>query len=83
MEEEDIEAFYEEQKQKLSDEYMDQLDKGADKDKAAGSYTLKFNQLNAKYNEMMGKALLRKGKKSPLRNMQDKARSVANKVLRR
>ena len=58
-------------------------DKGANKDQAAEAYTLKFNALNAKYNEMMGKAILRKGKKSPMKTMQDKAVSLVNKVLRR
>ena len=83
MEEDEVEAFYEEQKQLLNDEYLEQLEKGTPKDRAEQDFTLKFNELNAKYNALMEKALKSKGKKNPIKEMEEKVLGKIHRLVGR
>jgi hypothetical protein len=78
MEEDEVESWYEEQKQKLSDDYLDQLDKKMDRDKAAEEYTKKFNNLNVKYMALIDKSLKSKGKKNPIAKISEKVMAKVN-----
>ena len=86
MEEEEIEAWYEDEKQKLLDIYLEQLEKGADKQTEEQSYTKKFEALNAQYLSLIEKALARKGKKTGMEKftskMKEKMQLVVEKVRR-
>ncbi len=87
MEEEEVEAWYEDEKQKLLDAYLEQLEKGANKDLEEQSYTKKFEQLNANYLSLIEKALARKGKKTPMEkfkaNAREKMQMMMQKVVKR
>ena len=87
MEEEEIEAWYEEEKQKLLDFYLEQLEKNANKQTEEDNYTKKFEVLNAQYLGLIEKALARKGKKTPMEKfkakMNEKMQMVIEKVVRR
>ena len=82
MEEDEIEAWYEDEKQKLLDTYLDQLDKKVNKDQAEQDYTLKFDQLNQKYLQLVQKALAKKGKKTSLDKVREKLSIIIQKVRR-
>lgn len=87
MEEEEVEAWYEEEKQKLLDTYLEQLEKGAKKETEEQNYTKKFELLNAQYLGFIEKALARKGKKSPMdkfkAKINEKMQIVMEKMVRR
>ena len=87
MEEEEIEAWYEDEKQKLLDAYLEHLEKGADRNLEEQEYTKKFELLNSQYLSSVEKALARKGKKTPMEklraNMKGKMQMVIEKMVRR
>jgi hypothetical protein len=87
MEEEEVESWYEDEKQKLLDAYLEQLEKGANRETEEQNYTKKFELLNAQYLGLIEKALARKGKKTPMEKfkakMNEKLQLAMEKVMRR
>ncbi len=86
VDEEEIELWYEEEKQKLLDIYLEQLEKGADKGAVEQDYTKKFEQLNATYLSLIEKSLARKGKKTSMEKLKgaikEKMQMLMQKVAR-
>ena len=86
IDEEEIESWYEGEKQKLLDAYIEQLEKGANKGAVEQDYTKKFEQLNSAYLSLIEKALARKGKKTLMEKfkgaIREKMRMLMQKVAR-
>jgi DUF438 domain-containing protein len=82
-EEDEVEAWYEEEKQKLLDSYVEQLDKGANKEAAEKGYTQKFEQLNQKYLMLIESALARKGRKTPMEKLKGKVKEKMQVVMQK
>lgn len=83
IDEEEIESWYEEEKQKLLDTYLEQLEKGASKMAEEQSYTKKFEQLNNEYILLIEKALARKGKKTPMEKFKGRIREKMQMVMQK
>ncbi len=64
MEEDEIEDWYESEKEKLFDEYMENIEKFDDHLKHEEEYNSKLCNLMKKYTKLMEKSLSRKGKSS-------------------
>lgn len=66
MDEEEIDMWYEEEKQKCMDDYLKEIESG-NHDDAEKKYNERLGKLIAKYNSMMTDAI--QGKKSPFKDM--------------
>jgi len=55
---EDLESWYEEQKEEFLEAYLKSLEEGTSKDQAAIDYTATFNKLISQYNTKMAKAIV-------------------------
>ena len=62
MEEEEIDSWYEEEKQKCMEEYLKNIETTKDHEEAEKKYNDKLNKLIDKYNQLMAKAI--QGKKT-------------------
>ena len=73
MEEDEIESWYEEEKQKCLDIYINDLEEGKNHDQSEKKYEEKFGKVIAKYNKLMAENIKSKNKKkySKTQNSQD------------
>ena len=60
MEEEEIDAWYEEEKQKCMDEYLKEIEERKNFDEAEKRYEDKLNKIINKYNQLMSEKLQNK-----------------------
>lgn len=63
MDEDEIDSWYEEEKQKYIDEYLQQIEQTKNHEEAEKSYNEKLNRVIAKYNKLMEEKIRNKEKK--------------------
>lgn len=79
MEEEEIDLWYEEQKQKLSEEYIRCIDKGMSLEQREAKFNKAMEDLGAKYNKKH--ASLKKRKEDKKKRLESKTRILAPLVI--
>jgi hypothetical protein len=72
MDNDEVEVWYEEEKQKLMDEYLKELNEGKNPKDAEKIFTLKLNQTVNRYNELIKKNIERKKRKERFKKQVDK-----------
>ena len=79
MDEDEIDLWYEDEKQKAVDEYMKELESKKNNKEAETAFNAKMDALMKKYNQLMTEKIANRGKSSRFRgileNMTDKIRS--------
>lgn len=73
MDEEEIDSWYEEEKQKCIDEYLQEIERTKNHEEAEKSYNEKLNRVIVKYNKLMEEKI-RNNKKGGLSTILSKIR---------
>jgi len=74
MEEDEIEQWYEDEKQKAMGRYLKELESNKNRDEAEKSFNAKMSDIAKRYNRLMTDKISGKGKNS-------KFRDIASKVM--
>jgi len=80
MGEDEVDQWYEEEKQKVMDDYLKEIEDKTKKIKAEEKFHTKMSQISLKYSRLMEKQLLAKNKKKSSNKMLIQFRKLLEKI---
>jgi len=83
MNDEEIDTWYEEEKQKIYDNYVEELGQGKDTKEAEKEYTQNFNTTLEKYKDLMEKYLYKQAHPSKLKLLLDRTTRKLQKIRKK
>jgi hypothetical protein len=83
MEEDEIEQWYEDEKQKAMDEYLKELESNKNKDEAEKMFNAKMDDTTKRYNQLMAEKISGKGKNNIFKDFISRAMGKFNLINRK
>jgi hypothetical protein len=83
MEEDEIEQWYEDEKQKAMDDYLKELESSKNRKEAEKIFNAKMDDITKKYNQLMMEKISGKGKNSKVNDFISKVMNKFNFINRK